>query len=126
MRVTLAKRVVRQLLEHFDGGAVAAFGGILDRGLEAVAHHDDDAGVEHLVDLFRRELQVVGLGAGRGEVGHGELVTGDPLGRPRQRIEASHDVAGATVVGRARREGQRPDDEQQDPALRYDNENESY
>ena len=61
-------RVLRARSQQRHGGPVALGGRLLDRGLEAAAEVEHDIGVEDLVDLVGGELEVVGFGAGGGQV----------------------------------------------------------
>ena len=110
---------------------------VLDRGLEVVAHRHDEIGILECVDLPRRELQVVGFGAGRREVGDAHGVAADLSHRFRERVEGRDDgnlaaaVGGAVVVAATRPEHERPArDEHQRPRNEVrpttHNENDSY
>ena len=80
---------------------VAAFGGVLERGLEPLAQVEDEVGVAHLFDVPHGQLDIVRLRAGGREVRHLDAIAADLGCRERQGIEAGDDLGAA--VGRARR-----------------------
>ena len=67
--------------------------GVVDRRREA-SQVDGEVGILHASDLARRELDVVGLGAGRREVGDPHVLTTDALGDVLERVEGRHDGQG--------------------------------
>ena len=71
-------RIARRL-EEIERRPVASRDRILDRRLEASAQVDDELGVADRLDVARRELDVVWLGARRREV-H-DLATSAPATR---------------------------------------------
>ena len=81
----------RQPVEEVERPAVRAVDGSLERRLEAAAEVEDEVGGADALDVARRELDVVRLGAGRREVRDGHPVAADLLGRVRERIEAGDD-----------------------------------
>jgi hypothetical protein len=68
---------------------------LVDRRLEPAQVHDE-VGVGDLADLPRRQLEVVRLAAGLGQVVDGGVLARDLLGHERQRIEGRGD--GETVA----------------------------
>jgi hypothetical protein len=74
-------------------------GGLLDGRLESFADVEDDVGVDDLLHLARRQLEVVRLGAGRCQVRHLDGRAADILGRERERIEAGNDLGRARGAG---------------------------
>ncbi len=82
----------REPIEEAHRRAVTPLGGLLDRGLEAVAQVEHDRRVEDLVDLLRRELEIVRFGARRGEVRHRDPVAPDALRGVRHGVERTDDV----------------------------------
>ena len=59
-----------------EGGVPGLLRRVVDRRLELL-EVDQVVGLAHLEDLLRRELEVVGLGAGLGEVGDLHVVAAD-------------------------------------------------
>ena len=80
-----------QPLEEIELLAVRTVHGSLEAGLEAGAEIEHDVGRADPLHVSRRELDVVRLGAGRGEVPDGDLVAADLLGRVREGIEGRRD-----------------------------------
>ena len=54
--------------EEVEGAAVPSLDGVLEGRLEAAADVDHEARIAHGLDVGRRELDVVRLGAGRSEI----------------------------------------------------------
>ena len=69
---------------------------VLERGLEPAADVDDELGVANRLDVARRELDVVGLGAGRREVDDLVRAARDLLRRPGERIEGRRRTTGGS------------------------------
>ncbi len=86
--VLLGGRHQREVGEQIHGRAVALLGDLLDRRLEPLAEEEDERGVLELVDLPGGQLEVVGLGAGRGEVGDLDEVAAHGLDSLGDREEA--------------------------------------
>jgi hypothetical protein len=86
-----ARRVDRQVVEH-DRGRIGVTRRVLDRRLEPVAHHEHDARRRDLVDLLRRHLEVVGLGARRREIDDLDASAADLPGGLRERVERGDDA----------------------------------
>ena len=82
--------------------AVRTVHGPLEAGLKAGAEIEHDVGLADPLHVSRRELDVVRLGAGRGEVPDGHLVAADLLGRVGEGIEGRGDrdavVSGPAVA----------------------------
>jgi hypothetical protein len=101
--------------QHIDGFALGLLlDGLVHFGLQAL-EIDDDLGLGDLGHLLRRELQVVRLRAGRGEVGDADGVAADALGDELQRVEGGDDgelalLAGSGVIGSAGGQGARGQD----------------
>ncbi len=94
----LAQLDGRQHVERAVGGLL--LDGLVDGGLEA-GGVDDEVGLAKRADLLRRELEVVRLAAGLGEVRDLDVVAADPLGQEGVRVEAGRH-RGAALVGGAR------------------------
>jgi hypothetical protein len=99
---------------------------LVDRCLEALLV-DHDVGVDDRLGLLHRQLDVVWLLAGLGEVGHVGVVAGDPRGDVLQGVERrQHPESTAGCVGRAatacqHRAGHGQQDQGCDPTYCHDN-----
>ncbi len=89
---------VLAVVEELDGGAdfEGLVGGVLADGLVEFGHEalevDDVVGLFDGGDVAGGEFEVVRLLAGRGEVGHVDVVAADLFGREGERVEGGHDV----------------------------------
>ena len=86
-------------VEDEERVVAAPLGQLLHRGLEAVAHHDDEIGGIDGIDLVGGELEIVRLGARRSEVAHLDLVAARGPSRLGEREERRDDAL-APVRGR--------------------------
>jgi hypothetical protein len=91
------------VVEQVHGVAAAPLGHLGHGGLETVPQIEDEVGVFQSVHLARRQLQVVGLDAGRGEILHPDPLPAHPLGHLLHRVEAGHH--GHSVSATAGRSG---------------------
>ena len=80
-------------VEDVERRSVALLDRFLDRGLEASSDVHDQLGIANRLDVARRELDIVGLCAGRCEVDDLERVPCDLRGRPCERVERRDDRA---------------------------------
>ena len=97
-----------EALQHVDRRAVASARRLLEGGLEPAARVEDEVGRANPLDVARRELDVVGLGAGRCQIHDLDAVASDLLGGEGERVEAGHDLrppgrAGGVAARRTRR-----------------------
>jgi hypothetical protein len=83
----LGGAVVRPL-QRVENGSLGFADRVLDAGLEAAAQIDHEVGRRDRRHLGRRELEVVGLDAGRREVRHQHQIAPHLPGRLGERIEA--------------------------------------
>ena len=86
--------------QQVDRLAVGSLDGVLDGRLEARAEVEDKSGRPHRLDVPDRELDVVRLGAGRGQVRDLRSWRCDLLRRERKRVEAGDDVGSLGSSGR--------------------------
>ena len=85
----------RLTLQHVDRLAAGVAHRVGDRGLEVVGQIEDELGALDLADLFRGQLDVVGLRTRRRQVVHVHGRAADLLGRPCDRIEGGDDRTAA-------------------------------
>ena len=89
-------------VEHVDRSPFSSGDGVLDRGLKPATRIDDEVGFADGLDVPWGELDVVRLGARRGEVDDVGSVSCDLFGSPGERIEGGDDrfrvVAAATTT----------------------------
>ena len=99
-------------VDHVVGTVVADH--LVDRGLQPLLV-EDDAGRRDLRGLARRQLHVVRLDAGLGQVGDLRVVAHDPLGDVLQGVEGRHHLGLPAALGRGapgdRTRGEREYDE---------------
>ena len=79
-------------VQRVECRSAGALDRLLEPGLEALAHVEDEVGLVDPLHLAGRQFEVVRLGAGRGQVLHLHAVAAHLLGGERQRIEAGDDL----------------------------------
>ena len=109
MRVAVRQALEPRRVERADD-AVARAGCVLELRLEAVAHEQDELRRVDRLDVARRDLEVVRLGARRRQVLDVRAGRGDLLGRVGEGIEGRDD---RRVPGRARGAAARDDRREQ-------------